>query len=119
MGIAPSTLTRNLDRLVEARLVMRLADWDDGRASRVGLTSAGVAAAQEVGRQEEAFARNILERLPAGRRERVVEALTDLLSAVREATEACCPGAFDHLMTDFPRARSRKKEEDVGPRCCE
>jgi hypothetical protein len=26
--------------------------------------------------------------------------LADLLGAVREATEGCCPGAFDHLMRD-------------------
>ena len=34
--------------------------------------------------------------------ERALAGLSDLLLAVREATEACCPGAFDHLMTDFP-----------------
>lgn len=119
LGIAPSTLTRNLDRLVDAGLVVRIADSDDARASRVGLTSSGVVAAEEVLRQEEAFAGNILERLPAERRDQVIEVLTDLLSAVREATEACCPGAFDHLMTDFPRAGSREKENDDGSRCCE
>jgi hypothetical protein len=31
----------------------------------------------------------------------VVEALGALLIGVREATQDCCPGAFDHLMTEM------------------
>ena len=49
--------------------------------------------------QEEDFARQVLGRIPAARRAVVVESLGDLLGAVRAATEECCPGAFDHLMT--------------------
>jgi DNA-binding MarR family transcriptional regulator len=102
LGIAPSTLTRNLDRLLDARLVRRQADPEDARAARIVLTPAGRKAAEEVARREGAFAQDILDRLPAERRERAIAGLSDLLLAVREATEACCPGAFDHLLTDFP-----------------
>ena len=35
LGIAPSTLTRNLERLLEAGLVVRQSDARDARASRV------------------------------------------------------------------------------------
>jgi DNA-binding MarR family transcriptional regulator len=88
LGIAPSTLTRNLARLEEAGLVERESDPSDARAAR------------GVERQEQAFAREVLDRLPAERRASALEALESLLAAVREATEACCPGAFDHLMKE-------------------
>ncbi len=108
LGISASTLSRNLERLLDKRLVERDPDPGDGRASRVGLTEAGRAAAREVTRQEEAFARQVLDRVPAARREALLERLDDLLVAVRSATEACCPGAFDHLMTGFPRGSARE-----------
>ena len=101
LGITPSTLTRNLARLLESGLVDREADADDARASRVALTVAGRRAAEQLAEQEADFGREILERLPPDRRQAVVLALQDLLVAVREATERCCPGAFDHLMTDY------------------
>jgi len=106
LGITPSTLTRNLTRLLDAGLVERLADPEDARATRVRLLPAGVRAAQAVRRQEHAFARAVFDRLPVKRREAIVEGLRDLLAAVRAETETCCPGAFDHLMTDFPKETS-------------
>jgi len=102
LGITPSTLTRNLERLLENGLVERRSDPEDARAGLVELTPAGRGTATRLDEQEAAFGREILERLPAARRDAVVESLQDLLLAVREATEGCCPGAFDHLMTDFP-----------------
>ncbi|GMR23554.1 MAG: hypothetical protein BMS9Abin37_1995 [Acidobacteriota bacterium] len=112
LGITPSTLTRNLTRLLDAGLVERSADSEDARATQVGLLPAGVRAAEAVRRQEQAFARAVFDRLPAERREEIVEGLQDLLAAVRAETETCCPGAFDHLMTDFP------KEKNDETRCC-
>jgi DNA-binding MarR family transcriptional regulator len=101
LGIAPSTLTRNLERLVEGGLVARQADGRDARAARVRLTAAGRRAAMGVADREEDLARQVLERIPEARRAAVVGSLGDLLTAVRGATEACCPGAFDHLMEGF------------------
>lgn len=103
LGISPSTLTRNLARLEERGLVRRETDPADARSSRATLTEAGERAAREVERREEAFAASILGRLPAQRRAAVLEAVDELLLAVRGATESCCPGAFEHLMADFPR----------------
>jgi DNA-binding MarR family transcriptional regulator len=99
LGIAPSTLTRNLARLEASGLVERAADPEDARSANVGLTAQGRRAARAVAVQEEDFARQVLARIPAGRRAVVVESLGDLLAAVRAQTEECCPGAFDHLMT--------------------
>ncbi|HET7294735.1 MAG TPA: MarR family winged helix-turn-helix transcriptional regulator [Vicinamibacteria bacterium] len=111
LGIAPSTLTRNIGRLLETGLLEREADPDDARSSRVTLTSAGRRAAARLEEQEAGFGREVLERLPPERREAVVEALQELLVAVREATESCCPGAFDHLMAEFPQGEMRCTDE--------
>jgi DNA-binding MarR family transcriptional regulator len=103
LGIAPSTLTRNLLRLEERGLVRRAPEKEDGRAARAALTGAGERAAAEVARQDDAFAENILARLPDRKRRAVLDGLDELLGAVRDATESCCPGAFDHLMSGIPR----------------
>jgi DNA-binding MarR family transcriptional regulator len=102
LGVTPSTLSRNMERLEAAGLVRRQSDPEDARAARVSLTPRGRAAAGELERQEVAFARQILERLPARRREAVSAAFRELLVAVREATETCCPGAYEHLMEGLP-----------------
>jgi hypothetical protein len=70
----------------------------------VQLTAAGRRAALGVAGREDDFARDVLARIPAERRELVLGALAELLSAVRGATEACCPGAYDHLMEGFGAA---------------
>jgi DNA-binding MarR family transcriptional regulator len=117
LGITPSTLTRNVARLETAGLVQREGDAVDARSSRVGLTPAGRAAAEALERQELAFARRVLERLPEGRRAALRTAFHDLLPAVREATEECCPGAFEHLMPACPaapRPRSRRRTPSPG-----
>jgi len=101
LGIAPSTLTRNLERLIESGLVARQADSRDARAARVRLTAAGRRAALGVAERERDFASQVLERIPAEKRTTVLESLSELLAAVRGATDACCPGAFDHLMEGF------------------
>jgi DNA-binding MarR family transcriptional regulator len=102
LGVTPSTLSRNVDRLEEAGLVRRQQDPGDGRSSRASLTPKGQAAARDLEEQEVAFARQVLERLPPERREAVTKVFRELLVAVREATEACCPGAYEHLMTGLP-----------------
>lgn len=107
LGITASTLTRNLDRLAEAGLIERVADPADARATRVRLSASGRAAADRVARQEQAFAESVLAQVPAARRAELIDSLELLLSAVVDATEACCPGAFDHLWEGFPRDSSR------------
>jgi DNA-binding MarR family transcriptional regulator len=101
LGITPSTLTRNLARLEERGLVVRETDPVDGRAQRVLLSPAGRVAADGVRRQEEAFAGSVLNHLPKEFVSDTLTALDQLLIAIRAATENCCPGAYDHLMTEI------------------
>jgi DNA-binding MarR family transcriptional regulator len=115
LGIAPSTTTRNLARLVDRGLVVTSRDPADGRSSTVSLTAAGRRAAEAVRRQEESFFELVLAHLPDGRADHVVDALERLCAAVRTATEHCCPGAFDHLMADPPAG---ERSPDHGCRGC-
>jgi len=99
LGIAPSTLTRNLARLEERGLIRKEPDPVDGRAQLVALTDAGFNAGGEIERQEEIFARSVLDQLPEGSTTDALIILENLLTAVRSASEACCPGAYDHLFS--------------------
>jgi DNA-binding MarR family transcriptional regulator len=99
LGITASTLSRNINRLEERGLVRRRPDVEDRRAAVVELTTDGRRAAAEIERQEAVFARDILDRLPAGASRATLDAVEQLLHAIRDATDSCCPGAFDHLMT--------------------
>ena len=110
LGITASTLTRNLARLQERGLVTIGADPADGRAQLISLTAAGRQAVRGVRTQEEAFARSVLERLPGERTGEVLAALDELLVVVRDATESCCPGAFDHLLTETPVSCQRSNQ---------
>jgi len=117
LGITPSTLTRNLVRLDSERLIARETDPDDARAVRVRLTAAGERAARRVAEQELQFARGILDRIGSDRSGEVVAALSELLVAVRDATEECCPGAFDFLLEDLP-AKGPGPRRGRDGECC-
>lgn len=112
LGVAPSTLTRNVERLEDRGLARRIKDPGDARSSRAVLTGAGLSAAKSLERQEEAFAGTILDGLPPGVRERIAVDLEALLEAVRDATSACCPGAYEHLMEEIapPSAAEGRSE---------
>jgi len=98
LGIAPSTLTRNLTRLEEAGLVRRTSDEEDGRAAQVELTDKGSRARLRLEAIEDEFAQRVLDRLSPAARGAALDGLAALLEAVRAETETCCPGAFDHLV---------------------
>lgn len=120
LGITPSTLTRNLQRLLDTGYVKRQADGTDGRAAVVALTASGRRQADKLESQEESFAGEILDRIDPEHRTAVVDRMADLLVAVRAATQSCCPeGAFDHLMTGFPPGDPRLEEAPMKTRCCD
>ena len=96
LGVSPSTLTRNLDRLVERGLIERTADPSDRRAMVVSLTPAGQEAAATAEATELEFIQDVLNRLSTAGVRDVVPVLEHLLDAVRGATERCCPGAFEN-----------------------
>jgi DNA-binding MarR family transcriptional regulator len=118
LGVTPSTLSRNVERLETAGMVRREVDPKDARSSRVALTTKGRAAARELEQQEVIFARQVLEHVPEERRETVAASFQELLRAVREATEACCPGAYEHLMEGLPGDETVKAACVCGSEPC-
>lgn len=120
LGITPSTLTRNLQRLLDGKFVKRETDQGDGRAAVVALTASGRRLADKLERQEEWFAAEILGRIQPENRAAVVDHLAELLVAVRDATQSCCPdGAFDHLMVGFPKAAGSLPAAESEARSCD
>jgi len=116
LGISASTLTRNLARLKDRGLVATGTDPSDRRASVIRLTGAGRHAAEEVIRLEEDFFELVVEQLSPNDQGETLATLEKLWSAVRSATERCCPGAFDHLMHD-PARPGMKGTDNVCTTC--
>ncbi len=111
LGVAPSTLTRNVRRLEEVGLVERENDSQDGRASRLQLTVEGEGTAARLEEIEERFAAGVLSRLPVARRAQALDAFGELLEAVRAETDACCAGAYDHLLDGAQSCCATPREE--------
>lgn len=105
LGVSPSTLTRNLERLFASGLLMREPDETDARAVRVRLTAKGSAVTRKLEDQEMNFSRSILARIPKDQQAAVLSSLSVLLTAVRQATEDCCPGAFNNTSEEISQAQ--------------
>lgn len=99
LGIDKSTLTRNVSRLKDLGLVETIPDPSDRRAAVARLTGEGRMAARRIAQIEAEFARSVNDALGPAGAEETLHVLDRLLAAVRSASEGCCPGAFDHLMT--------------------
>lgn len=82
LGIAPSTLTRNIERIEESAWVERVPDPGDGRAFVMRLTDEGRNHAEQIEARNELFARSLLAELPADRRQRMIGGLLDLLETI-------------------------------------
>jgi DNA-binding MarR family transcriptional regulator len=80
----PSTVSRQAAQLVKAGLARREADPEDGRASRLAITEAGLNACHELHDTREAFLAEVLSSWPAPR----VEAFVGLFTEFNTAVEA-------------------------------
>lgn len=85
LGVAPSTLTRIMDRLVRSQMVKREPDESDRRLVRHLLTSSGLRTVEEVERAGRVRMNLILEHLSPEQLERLVVALRDLNAAAQAA----------------------------------
>ena len=110
LGIAPSTLTRNVERIESRGWVERAPDPEDGRAFRLHLSKDGRHQARQIEEQNEQFARMLLAELSADRRERVIGGLLDLLEAIDRLAGAVSADQF-HPIREFLKTRSRPMKE--------
>jgi len=90
-SIDRTTLSRNIDRMVKAGLIVRLTDGSDLRVVRVRLTSAGKQKFARAIRIVEALNRAAFENLPDG----VVELLRWTLARMKENLDAHLPARGD------------------------
>jgi DNA-binding MarR family transcriptional regulator len=85
----PSTISRQTAQLVKAGLARREADPEDGRASRLAITEAGLDACRQLHEARQAWLRKVLSEWPDDR----VAAFTGLFEQFNSSVEA-------HLRTD-------------------
>jgi DNA-binding MarR family transcriptional regulator len=78
----PSTISRQVAQLVKAGFARREADPADGRASRLAITDAGVAACKQLHDQRQAWLRDSLSHWPANRVATFVELFEEFNSSV-------------------------------------
>ena len=78
LGIDPSTASRNLAGLEREGLINRKKGQSDGRQTDIRLTPRGKRAADLVSTQSKRSFALVLERLPRGERQRIIDALEAL-----------------------------------------
>jgi DNA-binding MarR family transcriptional regulator len=107
----PSTVSRHVTSLVERRLVTRVADETDGRASRLVVTDAGRAELEQLRREREIH----LERVTADWSEAELATLTTLFGRLLDDLTAGLPGYpcgpgndASPVLTDLPAQREKR-----------
>lgn len=105
-SVAAPTMTRLVATLVEAGLVRRERDPEDGRSALLSLTRAGAARLGAIGQERTAFLAERIGRLPATDRRRLSAALRSLerLGADAPAADASSGG---NQAGPAPRASTR------------
>jgi DNA-binding MarR family transcriptional regulator len=78
LGIDPSTASRNLAGLERAGFIVRKRGAEDGRQTDVRLTPRGKRVAESVSGEWTSAYSALLDRIPRGDRQRVIEALEAL-----------------------------------------
>jgi len=82
LGVKVSTATRLVDTLVRQGFVRKKAERGDARVVRVALTAEGERMASKLSAAGAAFSALILDRIPAGERERTVETIARVAQIV-------------------------------------
>ena len=90
MFLDKSTMTRVVDGLVERELVVRRFDDSDRRLIYVALTAAGRKLLEGIHTQQLNSLRQILERIPVGERQKLLDGLEIFAGAVQDWLMTCC-----------------------------
>lgn len=93
-GLDTSTLSRTIQGLVLKNLVDRRMNAEDRRFVVLSLTAAGRKVYQSIEDRFNGYFSAVLDRIPADRREGVIEAVSVFAEAVRDYNEksGCCRG---------------------------
>ncbi|MGY4759301.1 MarR family winged helix-turn-helix transcriptional regulator [Paenibacillus caseinilyticus] len=86
-----STLSRQVQQLVQSDLVSRLPDPNDRRYVVLSLTALGEAQAQTIAGTMEEYVQEIFKHVPADKRDQVLESLHLLSIAMSQSPNCCTP----------------------------
>ncbi len=92
MGLAGSTMTRNVDGLVHKGLVRRQPDAEDRRVVRVGLTERGQKARSVLEGALQDFFKQVTDEIPSDGRSTLLHALEDISQSIAKVFKRCCAG---------------------------
>lgn len=90
MNLDTSTMTRIVAKLVRDKYIQRERSEADKRVVIVKLSEKGLSAAKDLSRQLNAYYEKIIDNLPKGRVEEVLESTALLLDAFEQANPGCC-----------------------------
>lgn len=90
MNLTTSTMTRIINNLVRDGLIERTRDKEDRRVVVVGLTSNGVAVANQLESSIIEYYGKIVANLPAGQIDEVLKSVSLLIEAFDKANPNCC-----------------------------
>ncbi|MBP1763764.1 MAG: transcriptional regulator, MarR family [Firmicutes bacterium] len=82
LGLDKSTVSRSVDKLVNDNLIVRDTDPEDRRYLRLKLSEKGQLLFAEVEARMSAYFENVIDTLPANKREQVIESLQYLAQAL-------------------------------------
>jgi len=90
MFLDKSTMTRVVDGLIERELVVRRFEENDRRLIYIALTAAGRKLLGGIRSQQMSSLRLILERIPTGERQKLLDGLEIFSGAVQDWLATCC-----------------------------
>jgi DNA-binding MarR family transcriptional regulator len=91
LGVDTSTLSRQIQQLVELGLVNRTPDPKDRRYVLLSLTQAGEKMDSDIANQMTDYIRNLLKFIPEEKHQQVKESLELLCAAMRQSPDCCTP----------------------------
>jgi DNA-binding MarR family transcriptional regulator len=89
MNVAVSTMSRNVDKLEEKKLVQRKQASHDARSCQVSLTETGASAARQISSSWEDYFIKLTENISRDERHKVYEGLRILQAAIRRIGNCC------------------------------
>lgn len=91
LSVDTSTLSRQVQQLVENELVQRLADPKDRRYVVLSLTEKGLEQHKEIDKTMEDYVNGIFQNVPPDKKEQVLESLQILSDAMSQSPNCCTP----------------------------
>jgi DNA-binding MarR family transcriptional regulator len=91
LGVDTSTLSRQVQQLVESGLLDRSPDANDRRYVVLSLTSAGARQTNEIASQMEEYIQHLFDHIPQNKQVQVLESLRIMNEAMAKSPNCCTP----------------------------